>query len=119
MSFLVLNFNVLGNVILFVPFGYIVSSYIKPKNMWTNTIIAVIVSCTIELVQLQIGRSFDVDDILLNTLGCIIGFLIYVAWQAIERHLPDFLKSDWLRNLVCIIILVVLILSVLGAWGLV
>ena len=111
--------NVIGNVILFVPFGYIIASYIKPKKIWTNTIIAIIVSSTIEFVQLKIGRSFDVDDILLNTVGCIIGFLIYVACQAIGRHLPDFLKSDWFRNLICIIILALLVLSVLGTWGLV
>lgn len=111
--------NVVGNILLFVPFGYIIASYIKPKKIWTNTIIAIIVSSTIELVQLQIGRSFDVDDILLNTLGCIVGFLFFVAWQAIERHLPDFLKSDWFRNLICIIILTLIILSIASAWGLV
>ena len=111
--------NVVGNVLLFVPFGYIVASYIRPKKIWTNMLIAIIVSSTIELVQLRIGRSFDVDDILLNTLGCIIGFLIFVAWQAIERHLPEFLKSDWFRNLVCFIFLALLIFSGLSAWGLV
>lgn len=111
--------NVVGNILLFIPFGYIVAAYIKPKKIWTNMIIAIIVSSTIELVQLKIGRSFDVDDILLNTLGCIIGFLIFVAWQAIERHLPAFLKSDWFRNIICIIILALLILSGLSAWGLV
>ena len=111
--------NVIGNILLFVPFGYIISSYIKPKNIWPSMVIAIIVSSTIELVQLKIGRSFDVDDILLNTLGCVIGFLFYVGWQAIARHLPDFLRSDWLKNLFCIIILGLLILSGLKAWGLI
>lgn len=112
-------YNVLGNIALFVPFGYIISSYVKPKNIWTNMFIAIIVSATIEIVQLNIGRSFDIDDVILNTLGCIIGFLIYVAFRAITRHLPNFLKSDWFKNLICIIIGACIVLYILSIMGIV
>lgn len=110
-------YNVLGNIALFVPFGYIVSAYIKPKKMWTNMFIALIVSGTIELVQLNIGRSFDIDDIILNTVGCIIGFLIYVGCKAICRHLPNFIKSDWFNNLICIIIAICIGMYLLNIMG--
>lgn len=70
--------NVIGNIALFIPFGYIVSVYIKPKNIFYNLLISIIVSSTIEFVQLNIGRSFDVDDIILNTIGCSIGYLFYI-----------------------------------------
>lgn len=109
--------NVLGNIAVFIPFGYIIATYIKPKRGFTNFIIAIIVSTTIEFVQLYIGRSFDVDDIILNTLGCVIGFLVYVGFKAIGRHLPQFLKSEWLNNLVCIIISICIILYVLRVFG--
>lgn len=109
--------NVFGNIALFIPFGYIIAVYINPKKIWTNAIIAAIVSTTIEFVQLRIGRSFDIDDIILNTVGCIIGFLIYVALKAISKHLPHFLRSDWFNNLICIIITILLVLYTLNIMG--
>ncbi|MEC2835311.1 VanZ family protein, partial [Bacillus thuringiensis] len=51
--------------------------YIKFVNKLTiNILICMGVSCSIELLQILvpfIGRSFDVDDIILNTIGSIIG----------------------------------------------
>lgn len=111
--------NVIGNIVLFVPFGFIIASYIKPKNMWSNVIIAIIISATIEFVQLRIGRSFDIDDIILNTLGCIIGYLLYIGFNAILRHLPNFMKSDWFCNLICIIITICVVLYILSSMGIV
>ena len=110
-------YNVVGNIVLFIPFGFIVASYVKPKKVWTNLFIAIIISTTIEFVQLKIGRCFDIDDILLNSLGCVIGFLFFVGWRAIERHLPDFLRSDWIKNLFCIIISICVVLYVLEILG--
>ena len=112
-------YNVVGNIAMFIPFGYIIASYIKPKKMWTNLIIAAIVSVTIEYVQLNIGRSFDIDDIILNTFGSIIGFLLYIGFTAILRHLPSVFKSDWLNNLICIIIAALVAFYVLRMMGIV
>jgi len=112
-------YNVLGNIALFMPFGYIIASYVKPKKIWTNMLVAIVVSSTIEIVQLNIGRSFDIDDIILNTLGCIFGFLLYIAFKAITKHLPNFLKSDWFNNLICIIISACIVLYVLNIMGIV
>jgi len=112
-------YNVVGNIALFMPFGFIVSAYVKPRKIWTNLFVALIVSGTIEIVQLNIGRSFDIDDIILNTLGCIIGFLGYVGFKAIIKHLPNFLKSDWFNNLICIIISACIVLYVLNIMGIV
>ena len=110
-------YNVAGNIALFIPFGFIISVYCKPKKIWTNLIIAIIVSSTIELVQLNIGRSFDIDDIILNTIGCIIGFLLYIGLNAILKHLPSIFKSSWLKNLICIIITIGIFLYVLTIMG--
>jgi len=109
--------NVIGNILLFVPFGYIFSSYVKPKSIFSSLFVALIVSATIEVVQLNIGRSFDIDDIILNTIGCVIGFLIYVGFRAIANHLPSFLKSKWFNNLICIIIFVMIIIYFLKVIG--
>lgn len=110
-------FNVIGNIVLFIPFGYFISTYIKPKRILPILIVSVISSTTIEFVQLCIGRSFDVDDIILNTLGAIIGFLIYVALNAIKKYLPGIFAKDLFYNIICFIILALIILYLLGRMG--
>ena len=108
--------NVIGNIALFIPFGYIISKYIKPKNILYILLIAICVSTTIEIVQLNIGRSFDIDDILLNTIGCSIGYILYLIFNKLYKYLPNIFKTKLFNNLLCIIILVIIILCiVLGA----
>lgn len=108
--------NVIGNIALFIPFGYIISRYIKPKNILYILLIALCVSTTIEIVQLNIGRSFDIDDILLNTIGCSIGYILYLIFNKLYKYLPNIFKTKLFNNLLCIGILVIIILCiVLGA----
>ncbi len=102
-------YNVLGNILAFVPFGYFVSSYVKAKRVGEMTIITLITSLAIELVQYRIGRTFDIDDIILNVAGGIIGFLIYIAITAIQKHLPSLFKSDLFYNILSIIVIVIII----------
>ena len=82
--------NVIGNILVFLPFGYFVSYYVKAFRISHIVIISAISSLTVELVQLQIGRSFDIDDILLNVVGAVCGFLLYISFHAIQKHLPKF-----------------------------
>lgn len=110
-------YNVIGNIVVFIPFGLIIAEYVKPKNIFPVFIISLIVSTTVEFVQLHIGRSFDVDDIMLNIVGAIIGYLLYVGISAIQKHLPKFFQSPWIYNVICVILLaifVVYLLSILG-----
>lgn len=109
-------YYIVGNVLIFIPFGFMIASYIKPKKCWTNIIVGLIVSLTIEFVQLQIGRTFDIDDIILNVLGCFIGYLLYIGFNAIRNHVT-ILKTDWFNNLICIIIIVCIGLYLLNFWG--
>ena len=102
-------YNVFGNIILFIPFGYFVSGYIKASKVSHILAVSVISSLTIEVVQLQIGRSFDIDDILLNVTGAIGGFLLYIALCAIKKHLPKFLQRDLVYNIVCLLVAVLII----------
>ena len=99
--------NVIGNILVFLPFGYFVSSYIKATRVSHILLVTLITSFTIEFVQHYIGRSFDIDDILLNVVGAIIGFLLYIGFTAIKKHLPKFFRSDLFYNIICIILLVI------------
>lgn len=109
--------NVVGNIVIFIPFGYLISTYIKPKRILSILIVSVISSATVEFVQLCIGRSFDVDDIILNSLGAIIGFLIYIGLGAIKKHLPGIFKKDIIYNILCFIILIIMVLYLLSRMG--
>ena len=109
--------NVVGNIVIFIPFGYLISTYIKPKRILPILIVSVVSSATVEFVQLCIGRSFDVDDIILNSLGAIIGFLIYVALNAIKKYLPGIFKRDLIYNILCLIILIIMVLYLLSRMG--
>ena len=53
--------NVVGNIVIFIPFGYLISTYIKPKRILSILIVSVISSATVEFVQLCIGRSLTFE----------------------------------------------------------
>ena len=98
--------NVLGNLIMFLPFGFFVSYYLNVSKKILPVILSLISSFSIEIVQLAIGRVFDVDDIILNVLGSIIGFHLYNIFRLISEKLPSYLKKEWVLNVFSIIILV-------------
>lgn len=110
-------FNVVGNILAFVVFGLIVSMYIKPKTCFAPFAISLVVSSTVEFVQLNIGRSFDVDDIILNVLGAVIGYLLYVGLAAIHNHLPKTLQKEGIINIICFILIVIMVLYILRLMG--
>ena len=110
-------FNVLGNIAVFIPFGFFVADYVKAKNIGPVLIISTIVSATVEFVQLEIGRSFDIDDIILNVIGGILGYLLYVALKSIKSHLPNMFQKDGIYNLICAIIIVLFIVYLLNSIG--
>ena len=98
--------TVFGNIALFIPFGFIVASYGKSRKVWSNILVVILVSSTIEYVQLKIGRCFDIDDIILNTVGGIIGFLLYRLFKKIYSHLPEIFKGKGFNNLLCVVIII-------------
>lgn len=105
--------NVLGNMIMFFPFGLFTSYYLKVEKHRLPLLLTVIASASIECVQLLIGRVFDVDDILLNILGGMIGYSIYNILRKISLKLPDFCKKEWFLNTLSVLVLVCLVTSVI------
>ena len=67
-------------MMMFLPFGFFVSYFLKSEKIYMPVILTIIASLSIELVQLAIGRVFDVDDIILNLLGMTVGFLGYTVF---------------------------------------
>jgi len=111
------NYNVFGNIIIFIPFGYLIGNYVNPKKIWPVIITTLLTSSVVEFVQLRIGRSFDIDDIILNLIGGIVGYLLYIGLSAINKRLPDIFKSDLFYNLICIVIIILFGIYFFGYWG--
>lgn len=109
--------NVVGNIVIFLPFGFFISLYLNSQKLNRPLLITFITSLTIELVQMFIGRSFDVDDILLNCIGGVCGFLLFIGLSAIKRHLPKFLQRDIVYNILTGILIIFIILYILKLWG--
>ncbi len=104
--------NIIGNIIMFIPFGFFTSYYLKLDKKRYIFYLALIVSVVIELIQLKIGRAFDVDDIILNLVGSILGYLLYRLMDKIFGDLSDTIKGTFivigiLTSIVIIAILVI------------
>lgn len=69
--------NLLGNIILFIPFGFlgwIKNSFNNYKTLIFRFIFGIFIIESIQYLS-RMG-VFDIDDILLNSLGASIGFLL-------------------------------------------
>ena len=106
--------NIVGNIILFIPFGFFTSYYLNHKKAIVPAFITLVVSLCAEGIQYHIGRIFDVDDIILNVLGGFLGYLLFVALSAIRGKLPRFMKSDAFLNFIVILIVIIIVLAANG-----
>ena len=107
--------NVVGNVLMFTPLGFFISYYLQSKRLYLPFFLTILLSGVIEFTQSRIGRTFDIDDIILNVVGGIIGYNLY----KFSKFLPEFTRKTWFLNTVCIIIVVVFILYLLDIYGLI
>ena len=104
--------NIIGNILLFLPYGYFSTYYINNKKVWPTTLLTLIVSFTIECVQLKIGRTFDIDDVILNTLGGTLGFLIYNITESLGSKLPKIFKTEGFINFIVVLLILLEIIYV-------
>ena len=98
--------NVLGNMLMFLPYGFFVSFYLENKRPKLTLILTLIASFSVELVQMMIGRVFDIDDILLNLLGGYLGYLIYYWLNVFYQKIPNVFKSEVFLNILSVFILI-------------
>ncbi len=98
--------NVLGNVLLFLPFGFFASYYLEVRRPYIPFALTLIASTSIECVQMAIGRVFDIDDIILNIVGGTIGYLVYYLLLKIGNSMPKVFQSEWFLNLLSVLLLI-------------
>ena len=79
--------NLFGNVIIFIPFGFFMPMASKYRSIFSAVFYSFGLSLCVETFQLitKVG-SFDVDDLLLNTVGGLVGYIIFVMGEALRRR---------------------------------
>ncbi|MGN0388860.1 MAG: VanZ family protein [Suilimivivens sp.] len=72
--------NLIGNIVVFVPYGFLFPYVLKKgRNFFVMLLNAFLFVTGIEIFQLfSAFGAFDVDDILLNCVGAVIGYLLYL-----------------------------------------
>lgn len=104
--------NIIGNIIMFVPFGFFSSYYLKLSKKSFVFFLTFIVSIVIECIQLKIGRAFDVDDIILNMVGSLCGYYLYRLADNMVGDLSETIKGTLtiIAVLVGVIIMAIIII---------
>jgi len=106
--------NVIGNMIIFIPFGFFFSYFLDIKKSYVILLFTFIISLTIETLQFQIGRVFDIDDILLNLMGGVVGYFMFKLFNKLKRTFPNLLQKNFVYNIMLVVIIVIFILYLGG-----
>jgi glycopeptide antibiotics resistance protein len=77
--------NLGGNIIGFIPLGILLPMlFVWLRNFWKIILAGIFISLAFETTQLLTGLGvFDIDDIILNTTGAIIGYIVYLILKKI------------------------------------
>ena len=79
--------NLFGNIVIFLPFGFFMPMASKYRSFWATAVNSLALSLLVETFQLltKVG-CFDVDDLVLNTLGGILGYITFMICNTIRRR---------------------------------
>lgn len=84
-NYLIINF--IGNICMFVPIGFCIPLLWNGILFWKTTLIGLGTSLFIELCQIPQVRGSDVDDLWLNTLGVVIGYVLFQGFKRLSKEL--------------------------------
>lgn len=78
--------NLFGNVLIFLPFGFFLPMASRYRSFFSAVFYSFALSFCVETFQLlsRVG-SFDVDDLVLNTLGGALGYIVFSICAATRR----------------------------------
>ncbi|WP_394803845.1 VanZ family protein [Muriventricola aceti] len=94
-------FLMVANIGIFCPIGFFPALLWRGWRWWKSALVGLCTSVFIEFVQFFIGRSSDVDDVILNTAGTLVGFWIFwlinallpqltIKFQCTTKELPGY-----------------------------
>lgn len=78
--------NLFGNILIFMPYGFFISMASRSRGFFMTLFYSFGLSLCVETFQIltKVG-SFDVDDLLLNTLGGVLGYILFLICNGIRR----------------------------------
>lgn len=76
--------NIGGNILLFVPYGFLFPCCFRKVRRYT-VLFGLLLSLLIEFLQLFFDRVTDVNDVLLNLSGIVTGYLLYLLYQWMKK----------------------------------
>ena len=71
------TYMLLGNMIMFAPIGFFTALLWREPRWWKSLLAGAGASLFVETVQFFIGRSSDIDDVILNSFGALCGFWVF------------------------------------------
>lgn len=76
--------NIVGNIVMFMPIGFLIPLLWDKLNSFKNVVFfGFATSLLIELTQLFLIRGTDIDDLILNTVGAVLGYLVFIIFKNI------------------------------------
>lgn len=76
-------FLVIANIGIFLPVGFFTALLWRRPRWYRSLLAGLCSSCAIEFIQFFVGRSSDIDDVLLNTAGALAGFWLFLLLRAL------------------------------------
>ena len=91
------------NTIVFIPVGMILGSLLRVKGSWLVVLlIGCSISITIEALQFCFLKGFsELDDVMHNTLGCIVGFMIVNGFRHITAAVNHLHRAPRCFSVLC------------------
>ncbi|HEO8420612.1 Predicted integral membrane protein [Mycobacteroides abscessus subsp. abscessus] len=85
--------NNIGNIAMFIPFGLLYPLTFPNRSSFLSVLLTGAgLSCTIEIIQwFMENRWSDIDDLILNTIGTVLGYGIFWGFREIKKRISIFL----------------------------
>lgn len=86
--------QLLLNIAMFVPYGLILPIAVRKMRGFVKCIsVILLTTVSIETIQFFIGRSADIDDVIMNLAGGIIGYMLFFIFSRL------FENRNWRKNM--------------------
>lgn len=89
---LTIGYGIFGNILLFIPFGLLIPFIIKRRRIYCF-VAPLVSSIAIEIIQIPIGRTCDINDVIFNEAGTCIGIGIFFILYFIKTFITKRTKG--------------------------
>ena len=86
--YIIINF--LGNMLVFFPLGFFPALLFRRERWWRSVLVGGGISVFVEFGQYFLMRQSDIDDVILNTIGALCGFWVFLL---LKRFIPGLVSK--------------------------